>query len=249
MAKVSKYKDHKNEISAVYNRHKGRYGYRRITLELRNQGRILNHKTVLRLMNELGIHGKMKRVKYRSYKGQVGTVAPNHLDRNFVAKNPYKKLTTDVTQFSIASGKVFLSPIQDLFNGEIISYSVTQRPAYSQIEEMLSKAFEIIPNDTGALLHSDQGWQYQMNYYQKAVRNKGLIQSMSRKGNCLDNSPMESFFGTIKNEMFYGQEKEYQNYTQLKKAIDEYIYYYNNDRIKEKLKGLSPVQYRIQSLE
>lgn len=249
MSKESKHKSHKGEIWAIYQRHKGRYGYRRITLELKNRGIVLNHKTVLKLMNEIGIQGRVKRMKYRSYAGQVGKIAPNLLNRNFVAKKPYKKLTTDVTQFSIASGKVYLSPIKDLFNGEIISYSVTQRPVYSQIDDMLSKAFAIIPDNSGAMLHSDQGWQYQMKYYQKTVKQKGLIQSMSRKGNCLDNSPMESFFGTLKNEMFYGYEKEFKTFRQLKQAIDEYIYYYNNERIKEKTKGLSPVQYRIQSLK
>ena len=208
---------------------------------------MLNHKTVLRLMNEIGIHGKVKRKKYRSYVGKVGKIAPNLLDRGFVADKPYEKLTTDVTEFSISSGKVYLSPIKDLFNGEILSYSVNQRPVYSQINDMLTKAFAIIPDDSGALLHSDQGWQYQMKNYQKAVKDKGLLQSMSRKGNCLDNAPMESFFGTLKNEMFYGHEKEFQDFEQLKQAIDSYIDYYNNDRIKVKLKGLSPVQYRIQS--
>jgi len=245
----SKHTQDKEDILAIFNFHKGRYGYRRITLGLRNQGIILNHKTVLRLMNELGIRGKVKRRKYRSYKGQVGKIAPNLLNRNFQADCPYQKLTTDVTQFSVASSKVYLSPIQDLFNGEIISYSISQHPAYSQIRDMLSKAFSIIPDSTGALLHSDQGWQYQMKYYQKAIKDKGLIQSMSRKGNCLDNSPMEIFFGILKNEMYYGHEKEFSNYGQLKRAIEKYIYYYNNRRIKVKLKGLSPVQYRIQSLK
>lgn len=249
ITKKSKHIRLKDEILDIYQLHKGRYGYRRITLELKNRGMVVNHKTVLRLMNEIGIKGRVKRVKYHSYSGQVGIIAPNLLDRNFVAEKPYTKLTTDVTQFSIASGKVYLSPLQDLFNGEIISYSIAQRPVYSQIEEMLFKAFAIIPDDSAALLHSDQGWQYQMKYYQNAVKEKGLVQSMSRKGNCLDNSPMESFFGTLKNEMFYGHEKEFQDFNHFKQAIDTYIDYYNNDRIKEKLKGLSPVQYRTQSLK
>ncbi len=200
-------------------------------------------------MNVIGIKGKVKRIKYRSYKGNIGKTAPNLLNRNFYIDKPYIKLTTDVTQFSIPSGKVYLSPIQDLFNGEIISYSITQRPVYSQIEDMLSKAFSRIPDNSGAILHSDQGWQYQMKYYQKAIKDKGMRQSMSRKGNCLDNSPMESFFGILKNEMFYGHEKEFSSYKKLKMAIDDYIYYYNNDRIKTKLKGLSPVQYRTQHLK
>jgi len=236
-------------ILAIYRLHRARYGYRRVTLELRNRGIVLNHKTVLRLMNEMGIQGRVKRVKYRSYKGQVGKIAPNLLNRKFVADRPYNKLTTDVTQFSITSGKLYLSPIQDLFNGEILSYNISERPVYYQVDDMLSKAFSIIPDNSGALLHSDQGWQYQMKYYQKAIKEKGLIQSMSRKGNCLDNSPMESFFGILKNEMFYGHEKEFCSFNQLKKAIDNYIYYYNNVRIKAKLKGLSPVQYRTQSLK
>ena len=236
-------------ILAIYRQHKGRYGYRRITLELRYRGFVINHKTVLRLMNEMRIHGKVKRVKYRSYTGQVGRIAPNLLNRNFSAGKPYNKLATDVTQFSITSGKLYLSPIQDLFNGEIVSYNISEHPVYFQIHDMLSKAFAIIPDDSGALLHSDQGWQYQMKYYQKALKDKGVVQSMSRKGNCLDNSPMESFFGILKNEMFYGHEKEFNNFDQLKRAIDKYIYYYNNKRIKVKLKGLSPVQYRTQSLK
>lgn len=246
--KVDKYENHKKLISSIFRKHKGRYGYRRITIELKKKGELLNHKTVLKLMNQMGIHGKVKRKRYRSYKGDVGRTAPNFLNRDFLSTEPLKKLTTDVTEFSIASGKVYLSPIQDLFNGEIISYSVSQRPVYTQINEMLSKAFKKIPDKSGALLHSDQGWQYQMKHYQKALKDKGLIQSMSRKGNCLDNSPMESFFGTLKNEMFYGNEKEFKSFNLLKKAIDKYIDYYNNERIKVKLKGLSPVQYRIQSL-
>ena len=247
MKKESKHTGNKESILKIYKHHKGRYGYRRITLELRNRGIILNHKTVRRLMNELGVQGKVKRRKYRSYKGQVGKIAPNLLARDFSSTGPLKKLTTDVTEFSISSGKVYLSPIQDLFNGEIISYSISQRPVYSQIDDMLRKAFAIIPDDAKAILHSDQGWQYQMSRYQKVVKQKGLTQSMSRKGNCLDNSPMESFFGTLKNEMFYGHEEVFQNFAQLKQAIESYIDYYNNDRIKVKLKGLSPVQYRIQS--
>jgi putative transposase len=201
-------------------------------------------------MNEIGIQGRVKRVKYRSYRGRVGKIAPNLFNRNFITDKPYKKFTTDVTQFSISSGKVYLSPIWDLFNGEIISYSITQRPMYFQVNDMLKKAFSVLPDDSGAILHSDQGWQYQMKYYQKAIRDKGLIQSMSRKGNCLDKSPMESFFGIMKNEMFYGYEKkEYRSFNQLKEAIEKYIHYYNYERIKVKLKGLSPVQYRIQSLQ
>lgn len=244
-----KHKVNKKKILNIFKKHKGRYGYRRITIELKNQGTLLNHKTVLRLMKEMGIKGKAKKRKYNSYKGKVGRIAPNILERNFVAIKPLSKFSTDVTEFSIASGKVYLSPLQDLYNGEIISYSITKRAVYAQVSEMLSKAFKKIPDNSGAILHSDQGWQYQMKYYQKALKDKGLIQSMSRKGNCLDNSPIESFFGTLKNEMFYGHEKEFKSFKQLKSAIESYIKYYNNDRIKEKLKGLSPVQYRIQSLQ
>jgi len=246
---TDKHAKHRLEISAMYKKHHGWYGYRRITLALQNQGIQLNHKTVLKLMNSLGLHGKVKHRAYKSYKGQTGRVASNHLNRVFHSDEPLKKMVTDVTEFPLPKEKLYLSPIQDLFNGEIISYSISPRPVYAQIDEMLKQLELEYEKNSEVLLHSDQGWQYQCNYYQYTLKRMGITQSMSRKGNCLDNSPMESFFGRLKTELFYGNEKSFSNYNKLKRAIEEYITYYNNDRIKEKLGGLSPVQYRIQALE
>ncbi len=244
--KDDKYKDIKCEISAIYHENKGRYGYRRITMELRNRGHIINHKTVQRLMQEMNLKSMIRIKKYRSYRGEVGKIAPNIINRDFHADRPNQKWTTDITEFQLFDRKMYLSPILDMYNGEIISYSISERPVLNQVMDMLNKAFEKHPNVEGLVFHSDQGWQYQHKQYQKRLRDKGILQSMSRKGNCLDNSVMENFFGLLKSELFYLE--EFSSYDEFKKALENYIDYYNNKRIKSKLKGLSPVQYRIQSL-
>ena len=186
--------------------------------------------------------------KYNSYKGNIGKVADNLINRNFTSNNPNEKWVTDITEFKVNDDKIYLSPIVDLYNGEIISYSIYRRPVFNQVVEMLEKAFKTIPDGTNLILHSDQGWQYQMKRYQDMLKKKGIRQSMSRKGNCLDNSCAENFFSIIKSEMFYPKEKQYNNIEELEKDIIEYIEYYNNDRIKSKLKGMSPVNYRKHSI-
>ena len=246
MKEPDKYQNLKETIKQIFQENKGRYGYRRITLELRNRGYIANHKTVLKLMKQCTLLCRIRRRKYRSYRGEVGKVAPNELKRNFYAEFPNRKWVTDVTEFSVKNEKVYLSPILDLYNGEIISYNLSLHPTFQQTMDMLDKAFEKISDATNLILHSDQGWQYQMNIYQRRLKEKGIIQSMSRKGNCLDNSVMENFFGLLKTEMFHTY--EFESAEHLIREIEEYIEYYNNRRIKCKLKGLSPVQYRIQSL-
>ena len=237
-----KYQETKESIRSIYQRHKGRYGYRRITDELQNNGTIINHKTVLRLMKILGLKSVVRVKKYRSYKGQQGKIAPNILQRNFKAVAPNQKWATDITEFNVSGNKLYLSPIIDLYNQEIISYELTERPVFNQVVTMLKKAFKKIPNNTNLMLHSDQGWQYQMSHYQHLLRKKGVVQSMSRKGNCLDNAIIENFFGTLKSELFYLN--KYRSIDQLKKEIDEYIIYYNNDRIKSNLNKMSPIEYR-----
>ena len=237
-----KYKAIKELIKAIYQRHKGRYGYRRITDELQNRAIIINHKTVLRLMNLLGLKSIIRVKKYKSYKGENGKIAPNILERNFKADAPNQKWATDITEFNVSGSKLYLSPIIDLFNQEIISYELTERPVFNQVVAMLKKAFKKILNNTNLTLHSDQGWQYQMNHYQHLLKEKGIIQSMSRKGNCLDNAIIENFFGTLKSEMFYTQ--KFKSIEELKQEIDKYIIYYNNDRIKSNLNKMSPIKYR-----
>ncbi|MDI6051387.1 IS3 family transposase, partial [Flavobacterium sp. XS2P24] len=215
-----KYQQIKELIKTIYQRHKGRYGYRRITDELQNKGIIINHKTVLRLMKILGLKSVIRVKKYKSYKGQQGKIAPNILERNFKAAEPNQKWATDITEFNVSGNKLYLSPIIDLFNQEIISYELTERPVFNQVVMMLKKAFKKIPNNTNLTLHSDQGWQYQMKQYQHLLKEKGIVQSMSRKGNCLDNAIIENFFGILKSELFYL--KKYKSIDQLKKEINEY---------------------------
>lgn len=132
-----------------------------------------------------------------------------------------------------------------MFNGEVISFNLSKHPVFTQVVDMLEKAFSKIPDNTNLILHSDQGSQYQMKQYQHLLKEKGIRQSMSRKGNCLDNSLAENFFGLIKSELFYM--KEYKTIEELETDIIEYIDYYNNKRIKGKLKGMSPIQYRVHS--
>lgn len=237
-----KYQEIKELIKVIYQRHKGRYGYRRITDELQNKAIIINHKTVLRLMKTLGLKSVIRVKKYKSYRGENGKIAPNILQRRFKAEAPNQKWATDITEFNVSGTKLYLSPIIDLFNQEIVSYDLTERPIFNQVVMMLKKAFKKMPDNTKLILHSDQGWQYQMRRYQHLLEEKGIIQSMSRKGNCLDNAIIENFFGTLKSELFYL--KKYKSIDQLKKEINEYIIYYNNDRIKSNLNKMSPIKYR-----
>ena len=214
---------------------------------MRSKGYTINHKTVQKLMKTLGLKGKQrKNEKYHSYKGEVGKIADNLLKRDFKAEKPFEKLTTDVTQFKVGEEKVYLSPVMDLYNREIVSYSISLSPNLEQIREMLNGLFKKLPKDATPVFHSDQGWQYQHVEYQRLLSEHNITQSMSRKGNCMDNGAMENFFGRLKVEMFYGEKFE-----SVKVFIDElkkYIDYYNNERISLKLKGMSPVQYRTHSL-
>ena len=201
-----KYAEVKNGIAVIYHENKGRYGYRRITAELHRQGFRLNHKTVQRLMKGLGLVCRVRMKKYKSYKGEVGKTAPNLLKRNFEAEKPNQKWVTDVTEFNLFGQKLYLSPILDLCSRDIVSYSISDKPVLSMVTEMLGKAFVKIPDGTNLILHSDQGWQYQHKQYQRMLRKKEIRQSMSRKGNCLDNAVIENFFGLLKSELFYLQE-------------------------------------------
>ena len=247
--KLDKDKDLKAEIQSIFTEHRGNYGYRRMTLELRNRGYMVNHKRVQRLMKVLGLSARIRRKrKYSSYQGEIGKKAANLIQRQFEASKPMEKCYTDVTEFAIpaSSQKLYLSPVLDGFNSEIIAYNLSTSPKLEQVEAMLNQAFSE-DHYTNTILHSDQGWQYQHQYYHHFLEGKGIQPSMSRKGNSPDNGMMESFFGILKSEMFYGYEKTFHSLEQLEQAIVDYIDYYNNKRIKIKLKGLSPVQYRTKS--
>lgn len=244
---IDKYECEKAEITKLFNQNKGRYGYRRITALLKANGYCINHKTVLKLMKSLNLRGKQcKNGKYHSYKGEVGKIADNLLKRDFYAAKPFEKLTTDVTEFKVCGDKVYLSPVMDLYNREIVSYSISLSPNLWQIREMLSGLFDKLPADARPIFHSDQGWQYQHVEYQRLLKEHNITQSMSRKGNCMDNGAMENFFGRLKVEMFYGE--KFESVNAFISELEKYINYYNNERISIKLKGMSPVQYRTHSL-
>ena len=203
----------------------------------------MNHKTVQKLMGAMRLKSLVRPKRYKAFDGAAAETAPNHLQRDFVANEPNTKWVTDVTEFKVNNQKLYLSPVMDLYNREIVSYELAERPLPIMIEAMLSKAFDRLGPHERPMLHSDQGWHYRMPAYRKRLKDKKLTQSMSRKANCLDNAAMESFFGTLKCELFYIN--EFENVETLKGAIHEYIHYYNMDRIKLGLGGLSPVEYRM----
>ena len=235
----------KASIQSIQDAHKGRYGYRRITAAVRNGGCLVNTKTVRRLMAELDLKCTVRPKKYRSYRGQMGEASPNTLARQFEAEQPNCKWATDVTEFKVAGEKLYLSPIMDLYNGEIVAYQTSTRPRYALVGDMLEKALKRLQPGDKPMLHSDQGWHYRYPSYRKRLEKAGLEQSMSRKGNCLDNAKMESFFGTLKSEYYYRE--RFDSVAQLQAGLDDYIRYYNHERIKMKLGGMSPVAYRTQS--
>lgn len=242
-----KYSEVKEQITTIYHENRGRYGYRRITAELHNRGYVINHKTVQRLMKDMNIICRVRMKKYCSYRGDVGKIAPNLLQRDFNTSKPNEKWVTDVTEFSLFSEKLFLSPILDLHSQDLIAYTIYEKPALSGVTSMLDQAFKKIPDNTNLILHSDQGWQYQNKQYQKMLKSKGIRQSMSRKGNCLDNAVMENFFGLLKSELLYLQ--DFDSIDHFKEELIAYLDYYNNQRIKVKLKGLPPALHRQQALK
>lgn len=247
-------------ITPTFEYHKSRYGYRRIILALKDELSGINHKKIQRIMSSNNLLAKQSKAKYHSYKGDNGEYKENLLlhkqvntetnkteyIRDFSTTKSNEKWATDVSEFKAPGGKLYLSPIMDMHDGSIIAYDISIRPDFSQTKRMIDKAFEDNPHLEGLIFHSDQGWQYQMKQYQQWLKDKGILQSFSRKGNCMDNSLIENFFGIMKNEMYYGY--EYKSLEELRKAMEEYITYYNNERINIKRKGLSPLQFRQQSL-
>ena len=246
MKSENKYAEVEEQITNIFHENRGRYGYRRITMELHNRGYCINHKTVQRLMKKLNLVCKVRMKKYRSYKGEVGKIAPNLLERDFETKAPNQKWVTDVTEFSLFGEKRYLSVILDLHSSDIISYTLSDSPNLSMVTDMIFQALPALPPGAAPILHSDQGWQYQHKQYQKLLRDNGIRQSMSRKGNCLDNAVMENFFGLLKSELLYLQ--DFESMEHFCRELVEYLDYYNHRRIKAKLMGLPPALHRLQSL-
>ncbi|EIG1353870.1 IS3 family transposase [Escherichia coli] len=239
-----KYADVKQLIASIFHEHRGCYGYRRIHCELQKRGLKFSGKTVRKLMQQLGLKSPVRLKKYRSYRGNMGLAAENILQRQFKAEAPCEKWVTDITEFRAGGQKLYLSPILDLFNGEIVAWETACRPTEELVKRMLNKGLESLAEGEKPLLHSDQGWHYRIKSYQSALADRGLVQSMSRKGNCLDNAVMENFFGHLKEEMYY--RRDYRSVEELENAVNEYITYWNQKRIKLSLGGLSPVEYRTE---
>jgi len=243
------------EIKEIFEDHNGNYGYRRIEMILRSRGKTINHKKIQRIKKKLNLQSTKftrKSRRYNSYKGNVGKIAKNLLRRRFNTTVPHQKITTDTTEFKyyikstcgkITIKKAYLDPFLDMYNSEIISYRVSPSPNAQAVSDALVEAIERTSDcKYRRTFHSDQGWAYQMYQYRNLLKKSRIYQSMSRKGNCLDNSVMENFFGVMKQEMYYGE--TFESFDALKNAIDDYILYYNNERIKSKLK-CSPVIYRL----
>ena len=229
--KVSKVDERNKElievIKEIFTTNKRRYGVRRVHQELVNRGYKVNHKRVQRIMHNTGLLGKRPKEKYHSYQGEIGKIDDNLINRDFFITKPLEKWTTDISQFNFSWGKCYLSPILDMHTNEIISYDLSLSPNLEQVTRMLDKAFTKFINLEGLIFHSDQGWQYQHENYRKKLIEYKIIQSMSRKRNCYDNCIMETFFGRMKNEMYYGYEKEYTSFESFSKVVNEYINYYN----------------------
>lgn len=237
----------KSLILEVFEKHEGRYGYRRIHSELQEKGYTINHKKVQRIMRELNLKCVkfVRKSRYKSYKGTVGKVANNRLNRRFQTPHALQKIVTDVTEFKCTNDeKLYLSPLMDLYNSEIIGFSISKRPTLDFVIDSLKQVLPIIQKraEYRTTIHSDQGWHYQHNTWVKTLKQNKIFQSMSRKATCADNAAMGNFFGLLKQEMYYGEALI--SYDALQKKIEQYIDYYNNDRIKQKLAGMSPVKYR-----
>jgi putative transposase len=240
-----KYLEEKDMIKYIFTVNKGIYGYRRVTMELRRFGYNLNHKTVQRFMQGMGLKSLVRIKKYKSYKGNMDEASPNILNREFKVSRANEKWVTDITEFKLFGEKLYLSPILDLYNDEIISYEINSRPVFELALEMLKKGVVKKPKECNLMFHSDQGWHYRKKEFRDVLKEHHITQSMSRKGNCYDNAVMENFFGHLKSELFYL--KKFESMEHFITELHEYIDYWNNRRIKVKLNGLSPVQYRIQS--
>ena len=235
------------KVRAIYEEHKGRYGYRRITAALCNSmAEPVNHKCVQRLMQKMGLRAVIRAKKRsRHVSGMSDVQVPNVLKRDFCATAPNQKWATDVTEFNVNGNKLYLSACMDLYNGEIVAYQMARRPVYELVGSTLQVALSRTECTAGLIVHSDQGWHYKMQPYRAMLAQRGVKQSMSRKGNCFDNAVIESFFGTLKAEYFHIATPN--SVDELEAGVHDYVHYYNHERIKLRLKGLSPVAYRLRN--
>lgn len=234
-------------IRAVYDEHKGRYGYRRITAVLGNSmEEPVNHKCVQRLMQKMGLRALIRAKKRsRNVPGMSDVHVPNVLQRDFCATSPNQKWATDVTEFNVNGHKLYLSACMDLYNGEIVAYRMARRPVFELVSSTLEAALTRTRHAAELIVHSDQGWHYKMLPYRAMLAQHGVTQSMSRKSNCQDDAVIESFFGTLKAEYFHLAVPN--SIDALEAGVHSYVRYYNRERIKLWLQGLSQVEYQLRN--
>ena len=244
-ASRDKYKDLRQKLHTVFDSVDGRYGYRRIHVMLKKSGIVVSEKVVRRLMKEEGlIVYRAKRKKYSSYAGEISPEVTNIIERNFHTDAPNTKWLTDITEFSLPAGKVYLSPIIDCFDGLAVSWSIGTSPSAELVNTMLDDAISHLKEGEHPVVHSDRGVHYRWPGWIDRMREAGLTRSMSKKGCSPDNSACEGFFGRLKNEMFYGRSWRDVPLDEFMRRLDDYIRWYNKDRIKESLGWMSPVEYR-----
>lgn len=240
-----------DKVIEIFHRTANGMGHRQIAMCLRAEDGVrIADKTVLKIMHEIGLRCGIRRERpyhrYNSYRGDIGRKPDNLLQRDFQAARAWEKMGTDVTEFRLGRGKAYLAPVYDFASKEIIAWSISEHPGMAQQDEMLDMLFGKMPEGAHPILHSDQGWQYQHDHYQQRLREAGIVQSMSRKGNCLDNAATEQVFGHLKDEFY--KNRKFRDFDTFKRELDSYIVYWNTQRRQKKLEGLTPAEYRHQAL-
>lgn len=240
-----KYKEERLLILTIFHENNARYGYRRIHQELKNAGYTISEKVVRRIMVEENLVAKqVRKKKYSSYAGEVTPAVPNVIKRDFKANKPNEKWLTDITEFKIPSGKIYLSPMVDCFDGCIVSWTISTAPTAELVNEMLDQAAILLKEKDSPIIHSDRGGHYRWPGWIDRMEKLNLTRSMSKKGCSPDNSACEGFFGRLKVEFFYGEIWKNSSIDEFIDKLDQYIIWYNEKRIKMSLGGMSPMAYR-----
>jgi transposase InsO family protein/transposase-like protein len=246
MRVADKYADVRRTMSDIFESNHRSYGYRRIQASLNRQRVFISEKVVQRLMKQEGLRAaRPRRRRYRSYVGEISPAPENIINRDFHATAPNEKWLTDISEFHIPAGKVYLSPMIDCFDGMVVSWSIGTSPDAELVNTMLDAAIETVTEGTETpIVHSDRGGHYRWPGWLSRVAKAGLVRSMSRKACSPDNAACEGFFGRLKTEMFYPRDWRSTTVAQFIEALDAYIRWYNEKRIKSSLGYLSPIEYR-----
>ena len=245
LQKEDKYTLLRVRVIELFTENKGRYGYRRIHALLKRENIIVSEKVIRRIMKEEQLVVKIKRTrKYNSYQGEISPAVDNLINRNFSASKPNEKWLTDITEFAIPAGKVYLSPIVDCFDGLLVNWNISTSPDALLVNSMLDDAAKLLSVGEKPIIHSDRGVHYRWPGWIDRMEKNGFIRSMSKKGCSPDNSACEGVFGRIKNEMFYNADWSGVNISEFIGILNDYLYWYNEKRIKKSLGYLSPIEYR-----